>query len=123
MCKIFINVWPDNYRTKTSDFTREYLDSLLINTEVKTASSFNRDDVVNLMLLDQADKLQKYLKEHKVNNQIGLLYSPARNYLGWTLIIECNNANGSINPIVGKFFFWDRIESQNILSFDEIIEM
>lgn len=120
MTKVFINVWPDNYRTKTSEFTSEYISRLLADTEVETSSSFDRNDVVNLMLLDQANKLQRCLKEHGADNRICLLFSPMRNYLGWTLFIECDHKNGSINPIVGKFFHWDRIESQKLLSFNEL---
>lgn len=120
MAKIFINVWPENCRVKVSEFTKEYVDFLLEFTQVKTSPSFDPNDVVDLMLLDQADRLQMFMRLHGVETKVGLLFSPQRNYFGWTLVIENDDARSSINPRVSKFFCWDRIESQNILKFDEL---
>lgn len=123
MYKIFTNVWPVNYRVKVTEFTNQYINNLLAFTNVKTPASFDYRDVVNLMLLDQSDRLQESLKKHCVKNKIGLFFNPQRNYFGWTLIIESDNARSSINLLVSKFFQWDRVEAQNILSFKEMLNM
>ena len=120
MAKIFINVWPENCRVKVSEFTKEYVDFLLEFTQVKTSPSFDPNDVVDLMLLDQADRLQMLMRLHRIESKMGLLFNPQRNYFGWTLVIENDDACSFINPLVSKFFCWDRIESQNILKFDEL---
>lgn len=60
---------------------------------------------------------------HGLNGRVGLVEKLSKNYPGWTLIIEADNVKGSINLLVGKFFGWDKIESQSILTFYEILEM
>lgn len=120
MTKIFINVWPENYKVKVSEFDNEYVEFLLALTDVKTSPSFDPNDVVDLMLLDQAHRLQMFMWVHGVKSKVGLIFRPQRNYFGWNLIIDDDNKCGSINPLVSKFFCWDRMESQSILKFSEL---
>lgn len=120
MTRIFINVWPENYKVKVSKFDNEYVEFLLALTEVKTSPSFDTNDVVDLMLLDQAHRLQMFMWIHGVKSNVGLIFRSQRNYYGWNLIIDDDNKCGSINPLVSKFFCWDRMESQSILKFNEL---
>lgn len=123
MFKIFTNVWPVNYRAKAAEFIKQYIINLLTSTEVKTPASFDYRDVVGLMLLDQSDRLQESLQKHGVKNRIGLFFNTQPNYYGWTLIVESGKARGSINPLVSKFFQWEKAETQSILSFNEMLNM
>lgn len=123
MIKIFSNVWPEKYVTTKQDFTEDYVKKLLECTDVELTDTFDSNDVASLILLDQASDMQKFMQQHGLNGRVGLVYNLSRYYPGWTLIVETGYVKGSINPLVSKFFRWERIESQNILSFDEIIEM
>ncbi len=118
--KIFVNVWPVDYKVKVSYFTKEYVSFLLDFTQIQTSTSFDPNDVVDLMLLDQAHRLQMFMWIHRVKSRVGIIFRPQRNYFGWTLIIEDDNKCDSINPLVSKFFCWDRMETQSILKFEEL---
>ncbi len=67
--------------------------------------------------------MQDFMETHGLNGRVGLIYNLSYTYPGWTLIIETDTSKGSINMLVRKFFRWDRIESQSVPSFDEILEM
>ena len=90
-------------------------------TDVETSIAFDENDVTNLCVLNVADKLYECLREHDIEGRIGIIYNYSRNYLGWLLIVDTDNVKGSINPLVAKFFNWERIESQSILSFNELM--
>lgn len=122
MIKIFINVSLQNYSVRVNEFTKEYIDKLINLTEVETNYEFDTSDVVSLMLLDQADRLTEFLRLHNIDGQIGLVFNHSKNYYGWSLLIKTDNVKDSINPIVSRFFSWDRIENQSILSFSELME-
>lgn len=123
MIKLFINVWPQGSKTKASDFTKEYVDKLLKLTSVDTNIAFDTNDTISLIVLDAADNLMESLEMHNVKARIGLIYNYKTNYPGWMLVVETENIQGSINPLVARFFNWERIETQNILSFNELMEI
>lgn len=123
MIKIFTNVWPNKYTRVNQEFSEEYLNKLLANTDVETTMAFDTNCVISLILLDQANDMQDFMEMHNLNGRVGIIYNLSYAYPGWTLIIETDTSKGSINMLVSKFFRWDRIESQSVLSFDEILEM
>ncbi len=123
MNKIFTNVWPEKYVRATQEFSEEYIKKLLKYTDVELTDAFNSNNVVSLILLDQASDMQEFMQQHGINGRVGLAHNLSYYYPGWTLIVEADYVKGSINPLVSKFFRWERIESQSILSFDEIMEM
>lgn len=122
MIKIFINVSLQNYSVRVNEFTKEYIDKLINLTKVETNYEFDTSDVVSLMLLDQADRLSEFLRMHNIDGQIGLIFNHSKNYYGWTLLIKTDNTKDTINPVVSRFFNWDRIENQSILSFSELMQ-
>lgn len=123
MIHLFINVWPTDLQVSLSDFTPEYVKKLVLFTDVATNLSFDNDDVVDLLVLEGANRLLTSMHDHGVQCRVGVTYDFSHNYPGWTLIVETDYVKDSINPLVSIFFRWERIESQSILSFDELIEM
>lgn len=123
MIKIFANVWPNKYTRVCREFSEEYINKLLTYTDVETTMAFDTNCVISLILLDQANDMQDFMEMHNLNGRVGLIDSLSYIYPGWTLVIETDTTRGSINMLVSKFFRWDRIESQSVLSFDEILEM
>lgn len=119
--KLFINVWPEKTLALTSEFTEEYVKELIKLTDVETSIAFDADDAISLLVLNAADKLLECFREHDIDGQVGIIFNYSRNYPGWLLIVETDNLKGSINPLVAKFFNWERIESQSILSFNEFL--
>lgn len=123
MIKIFSNVWPEKNVTTNMEFSEEYVNKLLECSDVETTDAFDSNDVVSLILLDQASDMHEIMQQHCLNGRVGLACNLSHYYPGWTLIVETAYVKGSINTLVSKFFRWERIESQSILSFDEILEM
>lgn len=123
MIKIFSNVWPEKYVNTKQEFTEEYVKKLLECSDVELTDVFDSNDAFSLILLDQASDMQEFMQQHGLNARVGLAHNLSHYYPGWTLIVETGYVKGSINTLVSKFFRWERIESQSILSFDEIIEM
>lgn len=123
MIKIFSNVWPEKNVTTNMEFSEEYVNKLLECSDVETTDAFDSNDVVSLILLDQASDMHKFMQQHCLNGRVGLACNLSHYYPSWTLIVETAYVKGSINTLVSKFFRWERIESQSILSFDEILEM
>lgn len=123
MIKIFSNVWPEKYVTTKQEFSEEYVKKLIEYSDVETTDAFDSNNVVSLILFDQASDMQEFMQQHGLNGRVGLVYNLSYHYPGWTLIVETGHVKGSINTIVSNFFRWERIESQSILSFDEILEM
>ncbi len=123
MIKIFTNVWPNKYVRAQQEFSEEFVNKLVTNTDVETTDAFNSNDAVSLMLLDQADEMKEFMQLHNLNGRVGLIYNLSHAYPWWTLVVDTDSGRGSINLLVSKFFRWDRVESQSILSFDEILEM
>ncbi len=123
MIKIFSDVWPEKYVTTKQEFSEEYVKKLLKYSDVETTDVFDSNDVVSLILLDQASDMQEFMEQYGFNGRVGLIHNLSRYYPSWTLLIETGYVKGTINTLVSKFFRWDRIESQTILSFDEILEM
>lgn len=123
MIKIFTNIWPEKYVTTKQEFSEDYVKKLLQCTEVETTDAFDSNDVFSLIFLDQASDVQEFMQQHGLNGRVGLVYNLSHNYPGWTLLVETGYVKGSINTLISKFFRWERIESQSILSFDEVIEM
>lgn len=122
MIKLFINVWPQESKTTASDFTKEYVDKLLKLTDVETTIAFDDNDSMSLIVLDAADNLLDSFQMHNLDARVGIVHDYSRNYPGWMLVVETENIQGSINPLVARFFNWERIETQNILSFNELFE-
>lgn len=123
MIKIFTNIWPEKYVTTKQEFSEDYVKKLLQCTEVETTDAFDSNDVFSLIFLDQASDVQEFMQQHGLNGRVGLVYNLSHYYPGWTLLVETGYVKGSINTLISKFFRWERIESQSILSFDEVIEM
>lgn len=123
MIKIFTTVWPHKYLRPKQEFSKEFVNKLIANTDVETTTAFDSNDAIGLILLDQADSMQEFMRLNGLNGRVGLIYNLSYPYPGWTLIVETDIVRGSNNLLVSKFFRWDRIESQSILSFDEILDM
>lgn len=123
MIKIFSNVWPEKYVTTKQEFTEDYIKKLLECSDVELTDTFDSNDVVSLILLGQASDMLEFMQQHGLYGRVGLVYNLSHYYPGWTLVVETGYVKGSINTLVSKFFCWERIESQSILSFDEILEM
>ena len=123
MIKIFTNVWPNKYLRTKQEFSEEFVNKLMTHTNVETTDAFAPNDAVSLILLDQADEMQEFMQLHNLNGRVGLIYNLSQTYPWWSLVVDTDNGRGSINLFVSKFFRWDRVESQSILSFDEILEM
>lgn len=120
--KLFTNVWPDGKLAITSEFTEDYVKKLIELTDVERSIAFDDNDIVSLLVLNAADKLLECLREHDIDGRVGIIYNYSTNYPGWLLIVDTDNVKGSINPLVAKFFNWERIESQSILSLSELME-
>lgn len=120
--KLFIDVRPERTLALTSEFNDEYVNRLLKHTEVETTILFNEDDTIGLIVLNAADKLRECLLNHGLNARVGIIHNYSQNYPGWLLIVDTDNVTGSINPLVAQFFNWERIESQSVLTLDEILE-
>lgn len=123
MIKIFTNIWPEKYVITKQEFSEDYVKKLLQCTEVEITDAFDSNDVVSLIFLDQASNVHEFMQQHGLNGRVGLVYNLSHYYPGWTLLVETGYVKGSINTLISKFFRWERIESQSILSFDEVIEM
>ena len=123
MIKIFTNVWPNKYLKTRQEFSEEFVNKLMTHTNVETTDAFAPNDAVSLLLLDQADEMQEFMQLHNLNGRVGWIFYLSLAYPWWSLIVDTDSGKGSINLLVSKFFRWDRIESQSILSFDEILEM
>lgn len=123
MIKIFTNVWPNKYLKTRQEFSEEFVNKLMTHTNVETTDAFAPNDAVSLILLDQADEMQEFMQLHNLNGRVGLIYNLSQAYPWWSLIVDTDSGRGSINLLVSKFFRWDRVEFQSILSFDEILEM
>ena len=91
-------------------------------TEVEFTEPLDFNDVVSMMFLDRADRLLRSLKEMDIKARVGVSYGYSNKYPQWTLIVETENMNGVIHPLVARFFNWDRIESNSVLSLDKILE-
>lgn len=122
MTRLFLNVWPQGNKTKASDFTKEYVDKLLKLTDVETTIAFDDNDSMSLIVLDAADNLLESFQMHNIDARVGIVYDYSRNYPDWMLIVETENIRGSINPLVARFFNWEKIETQSILTFNELME-
>lgn len=123
MIHLFIDVWPEDSHVCHSEFTPEYVKKLVLYTEVATNQSFDNDDVVDLLVLDAANNLLTSLHDHGVRCCVGVTYDFSHNYPGWTLLVDTDYVGGSINPLVSKFFRWERTEAQDIMSFNELMEL
>lgn len=123
MIHLFINVWPEYSHLRHSEFTPEYVKKLFLYTEVATNQSFDNDDVVDLLVLDAANNLLTSLHDHGVRCRVGVTYDFSHNYPGWTLLVDTDYTGGTINPLVSKFFRWERTEAQDIMSFNELMEL
>lgn len=123
MKKIFIHVWPENVLATKALFTEEEVQKLLKLTDVAITDTFDASDAISIVLLNQADLLQESMIDHGIVSKVGLLFRRSPNYHGWNLIIETDAIKGSINPLVSNFFSWDRVESQSVMSFDELMEL
>lgn len=122
MIKLFTNIWPERQLITTAEFTEDYVKKLLDLSRVETSILFDENKLFNLIMLSIATDLYDYLAEHNINSRVGIIENYSRNYPGWMLILEVDNIPGTINPLVAKYFNWDRIETQSILSFDELIQ-
>lgn len=121
MLKLFINVRPRRAATLTSIFTDDYVKKLTELTDVERSTAFDDNDVVSLLNLNAANKLLECLRAHNIVGRVGIIYNYSCSYPGWLLIVETYNVKDLINPLVANFFNWDRIESQNILPFKELM--
>ena len=117
MIKLFVNAYFRRPKVKTSEFDEEYV-ARLFETDVRIDSDFNHNDVISLLMLDSAKRLLDSMRSHGVEGKVGLAYNYGSGYIGWLLIVDTDNR--SINPLVAKYFYWDRIESHDILTFEEI---
>lgn len=123
MIHLFINVWPTDLQVSLSDFTPEYVKKLFLFTDVATNLSFDNDDVVDLLVLEGANRLLTSMHDHGVQCRVGVTYDFSHNYPGWTILVDADYVGGTINPLVSKFFRWEKTESQCILSFNELMEI
>lgn len=121
MIKLFIDVRPKRDLLCTANFTEESIKKLLTLTEVETNFSFDTEDTVSFMVLSAADLLKQCFNEHDIDARVGIIYNYSPNYPGWLLVFESGYIEGSINPLIAKFFSWDKIEKQQILSFNEVM--
>lgn len=123
MIKLYINSWPNDRYLPPASQDPESVKRLLTSTDVETDMFFDPTDEVDIAFLNAADDLLHAFCMRNVNVKIGLRKNIAYNYNypGHLLIIVLENVRGSINPIVSKFFSWDRTETQEILTFDELM--
>lgn len=122
MIKLFVNIWPENFDVSISDFTEEYTTKLALFTDVEVRDEFVSNDVWSLLLLEVADKLMMQFLERGIKCRMGLILNYSPDYPGWMLVLQHDNTRHSVNPLVAKFFGWNRVESQKLLTFDEIMD-
>lgn len=121
MIKLFIDARPHRHLLHCSDFTEESMKKLITLTDVETNIAFDDNDSISLAVLSAADLLLQYLNGHDLGARVGIIYDYSPNYPGWLLVVETSHIDGSMNPLVAKFFSWDRTENQQLLSFNEIM--
>lgn len=123
MKRIYSNVWPVNYITGIAEWTGEYLTKLLNLTPVKTNKSFDSQSAIDLLLLDQTDEMQEFMMLRSMEVKVGLTYRHSPNYAGWNLVVATDSDGVSIDILVSKFFAWTNAENDNLLSFNELLEL
>lgn len=85
MIKIFTNVWTNKYTRVSQEFSEEYINKLLANTDVETTMAFDTNCVISLILLDQANDMQDFMEMHNLNGRVGIIYNLSYAYLGGPL--------------------------------------
>lgn len=119
MLKFFVNSYFAGEKVSVREFNDNYIAKLL-SSDVYTDRNFDCNDIVCLLMLDSAVCLLEILRAHSIDARVALRYNYGCGYLGWLLVVETDNR--AITPIVSRFFSWNRIESQDVLSFEEIID-
>lgn len=115
MIKLFVNSYFTD--SISNDDFKDRISSLF-NLEVTIDQGFDRNDAVSMLMLYSAYRLLESMKIHGVSGRVGLRYHYGYGYPGWLLIIETDNR--LITPLVAKYFSWERIESHDILTFNEL---
>ena len=119
MTKIYCNVVPRPGYLYLDDIQQKIVYDTVANTPVKIQEGLVFEDVTVALQIQLADILYKILEKHNPDVRVGLIYSPQGAYHGFSLVIETNH---QVNPIVNKFYSWEKIESQSLIEFDELAD-
>lgn len=117
--KVFVNVWPDKSKLKFDTFTETGARELLQTTNVKYDINFHPSDAIDIFLIASADSLLKDLERHNIQAKLGLKSRFSSNYPGFTMFIETEKEK-TILPFCARYFRWERVENQDILTIEEL---
>lgn len=118
MKKMFINVWPNgNNQLSLEEFIPKYSDCEFENPEFRYTDKLNKESAIDVLMLSNIDRMITNLKSHNVDVEIRLTHSSHPTYNGYLMYIKSNVNTGNINPIVAKFFTWERIEHQDVMKY------
>lgn len=84
--------------------------------------NFDPEDSVNAQMLIAASKLESELNDLKVWYRMGVYYSQCHQYYGWKLVFEITSKSSQVQPLISKYFNWDKIESQDRVDFNNLMQ-
>ena len=119
--KIFVNVWPIKVNVPIEEFTLESTARLITGSDVRMDLNFNFKDPMDVSILKTANLMTQDFHNHRLMPKVGIKYRVSQNYPMYTLLVDEPKNEDSIDAFVAQYFRWDRIEKQNILSFEEFI--
>lgn len=120
MLKLYVNSWPQRDILTLQEFETTNFHQLLKSTEVEVVGEFDFNDAIRCMFLLVLDKLCRELKERDIHARVGFTYGHGYRYNGWLVVVE---TRGNILPILCRYFEYNRQETQDQVTFEELMNL
>lgn len=122
MLYIYFNINPTNRNLLAKDLTREFAENLIQTTPIMVDDTFDCESVMDIITLYCAQKIDRLLKSHGLYFRICLTRKFPKPSSAWNLIIETHRKMSGMDSLVSRQINYSRLECQEILNFDEIID-
>lgn len=124
MKNLFVDVRPNRaYMMYGYEFTPEFMNEVVTQTAFDYPDRIDPRDIDHIITMAYAYRMAQEFKRRNLNVRFALSPSLHNNYIGWLLLVEADDTVGNIMPLIAKYFQWDRMERQNIMTIEDLYKI
>lgn len=122
--KLLIDVKPSmRYNMLITEFTHEFMKEVFDQTIFDYSDEISREDMVDIIMMAYTYRMVQEFESRGINLNVALSPSIHPNYSRWLMLIEWDTPAVNVMPILAKYFRWDRQETQNVMTKEDLYNL
>lgn len=122
--KLFVDIQPTpRPDIQVSDLTPQLMDELAFRPSFDYSHNINLCDAVDVVMMVYTHRMKQEFDRRNIHVEVALSPSFHTNYPGWLMLISVDDPTINITPLIAKYFRWNRQETQNVMTEDDLFDL